>query len=919
MTKKDTYSSSYLDQLSPPEVFQILEKAAKVSKGTHMEPIKIVFSGPPPYKYVALEVPDPYGNEQMPEEEQTVYITMVNAYKDLTGRGEVFELPGGTARPLHEGIARLLLESANEADEPSADESSEFLVVTRPIKVLEAEGLFKNLNFHATYTRVSSWGSNETNDENGKTYETARYMFHVKADRQRKSSFTSIQAGGSLGKYQVLQGYDSDGDITFLPEKTAPGERKLKHFGRLVNAAPQLFGKREERDSYGLLAAVHQWPAEEEPKGKLEFFYLGKIRFFQQDRLTERKVRDADFHYYDLKESRRSLQRLNDAVKQSEPYVGYRLELRPTKQMEKNRLGHLMEQKARIEYNLAYLQSINKPRPVLMRFTHKQLPALAAQIRSFPLQVVYDGSIRYGFQATPSEPSGYHFIMINPAEATRIELDPLPLFQDLDIPHMKFHLDPFWARHYFDTTGSGTKGTLVYVPEGCALFPSIHSWKGGNIEFHLRETMEQWFKDQLEGDKLPGRAIYIFDGKPQPKSTINIFVLDWDRFEPLHTRLGWINDNLIVHKHLEKEELIKEIARDVTWTELAQTIKTRLETTRRDFSGAAHETSRHMAQTTTQMTQVLTTEIDRIVKESFRMTQRIRKMDQRLQEWDAVLEDMVDMLQDLRQKKQNLTYQQGHARNEFARLEQEVERDLRVVCVVSRSRVRLQRDVPGVLHHSDDLEHLFRAGDRVHALPDGVLVLGEEPPHEGLVDHHRQGRSGPVALGQVAAARDLHPHHREVVGRDGVVPVVALLAFLPLRLAFDLDAPRPLAVLKGQELGDPRPLDPGHGPQLPYQVVVQGRLGLRVAVPLAGQGDVHRDDPARIPARVDGHQGPERGQHEAGRDQQQGGERELRDHERATDPDVPLRAPGPAAALLEPLRHVESDRVQCRKKPEHEP
>jgi uncharacterized protein YoxC len=685
MANTDIYSSSYLDQLSPPEVFQILEKAAKINKGSFMDPIKIVFSGPPPYKYVALEVPDPFGNTQMPEEEQSVYGALVNAYKEITGRGEVFELPGGTPRPLHEGIARLLLESANEADEPPADDTSEFLVVTRRIDVKEAESLFKNLNFHATYTRVSSWDSEETHNESGEADETnatGRYMFHIKADRQRKSSFTSIQAGGTLEKYQVLQGYDSDGDITFLPENTAPGERKLMHFSRLVKAAPHLFGKREERDSYGLLAAVHHWPAVEsteetkDDSGELEFFYLGRIRFFQQDRLTERKVRDTDFHFYDLKESRRSLQRLSDEVKHSEPYVGYRLELRTTKQMGKNQLGHLMEQKARIEYNLAYLQSINKPRPVLMRFTHKQLPALAAQIRSFPLQVVYDGSIRYGFQATPSEPSGYHFIMINPAEATRIELDPLPLWQDLDIPHMTFHLDPFWARHYFDTTGSAARGTLVYVPEGCALFPSIHSWKGGNIEFHLRETMEQWFKDQLEGDKLPGRAIYIFDGKPQPKSTINIFVLDWDRFEPLHTRLGWINDNLIVHKHLEKEELIKEIARDVTWTELAQSIKTRLELTRRDFNASAHETSRHMAQTTSQMTQVLTSEIDRIVKETFRMTQRIRKMDQRLQEWDAVLEDMVDMLQDLRQKKQNLTYQQGHARNEFKRLEQEVERDL---------------------------------------------------------------------------------------------------------------------------------------------------------------------------------------------------------------------------------------------------
>jgi chromosome segregation ATPase len=147
--------------------------------------------------------------------------------------------------------------------------------------------------------------------------------------------------------------------------------------------------------------------------------------------------------------------------------------------------------------------------------------------------------------------------------------------------------------------------------------------------------------------------------------------------EPLHTRLGWINDNLMINQVIEKENLIKEMAGDITWGELAKKIRTRTGEIRKDFMETALDAGKQMAQTTGEMTRVLTAEIERTVKETFRMMQRIRKMDERLREWDEVMEDMENVLQEIRKKKQNITYQKGLAKNEFWRMEQEVDRELK--------------------------------------------------------------------------------------------------------------------------------------------------------------------------------------------------------------------------------------------------
>jgi len=610
----------YLDQLSTIETFELLTTAAKLYQGKYLDEIKILLPAVIPFQYITMEVPDPYStsaaNTETFESKKT-FETLVRVFKEISGRSEAVNLPPGneTRFPLLEGITWLILKGIDEQEEQNNDHGDQYLLATRPLPGEAVETLFKTLNFHATSLRVASIDASETHPNH------SRYFFHLKDDHQRKSSFAGFAAGE-------------------LSED---------------------------------LAALIEWPAKEaDTVGTVEFFYLGKLPFYKQEHFTARKVQWASFNYMELKESRRGLERLQQAVKDAKASIGYRLELRTTRHMERSNLERLNEQKARIEYNLAYLSSLELPRPVLMRFTLAQLPALAAAIRGFPMKVIREGGIKYGFQATAKEPTGFHFLLFNPRDATRIEPDPLILFQEANMPHMRFLLDPFWARYYFEGGGDA----LVFVPEGCSLFPPIHDWERGNMDCHLREMMEHWFKKELKEEPIPDRPIYIFDGQTEPDTTIEISILDQDRMEPLHTRLAWLNDNLLLHHTLDQEGRIKEMAQDISWITLAETLRTEAEAAKQTFSAAALEAGQHIAETTTEMTEVLGGEIERVIKETFRTTEKIKIIDTFVGQWDTILSEMEELLEEARKNRQKTSVEFEDAKNEFWRMEQQIEWEL---------------------------------------------------------------------------------------------------------------------------------------------------------------------------------------------------------------------------------------------------
>jgi hypothetical protein len=542
---------------------------------------------------------------------------------------------------------------------------------------IKGEELFKHLSFHATAVRVSSVQLTSNSGNSG--IRGNRYLFHLVDDPGRKSSFGGAAASGVIDDCALLNGYESEGKITFLPAESTPGEEMLKNFCRLIEHAPQLFSSRENEET-DLTAAVIHWGEDQNNRSKdndiIEFLYLGRLKFFGEELFTSRKVAHAKFEYLDLETSRENLDKLAEQVQAAEPFVGYRLELRTTQHIEKNTFERLNQQKARIDYHLAYLQSVSKPRPLLMRFTHHQLPALAAEIRSFPIHAILEGSIKYGFQATQKDPAGIHFLFIDPAETARLELDPYPLWRDLGAEHMRFRLDPYWASHYFDAWGIGE--AMVFVREGCTIYPPLHSWEPRRMDEYLRETMSHWFHKELNDVSIPERPIYIFDGIPEPMEPISISLLDRDKMEPLHTRLGWLNDNLAIHHAIEKNELLAGMANDISWQQVADKIKNDMEVTKKEFEETSVVAAQYMANTTAEMTGILTSEINRVVRDTFRLADKIKRTDDRLQEWSTICRDMEEMLQEVRQQWKETTQQKSDTQNEFWKIQQDIEKELSV-------------------------------------------------------------------------------------------------------------------------------------------------------------------------------------------------------------------------------------------------
>jgi hypothetical protein len=188
--------------------------------------------------------------------------------------------------------------------------------------------------------------------------------------------------------------------------------------------------------------------------------------------------------------------------------------------------------------------------------------------------------------------------------------------------------------------------------------------------------MSRWFREDLKGKSIPTRSIYIFDGEPRPDEPIQVLVLDQDSMAPLHTKLAWINDNLILQNVVENDSGIAEIAKDITWGKLAETIKEQQEEIQKDFNGTAAAAGKYMADTANAMTYILTNQIDKIVKDTFRMTEKIKHIDKSLVEWEQVLAQMEEMSNQIRRQKQETTHQVARTQNEFWKMEQQIQSQL---------------------------------------------------------------------------------------------------------------------------------------------------------------------------------------------------------------------------------------------------
>lgn len=563
----------------------------------------------------------------------------VRVYDPLINNFMALGLGNPQAKPLPEKnyalaqvLAWLLLNAPQDEDSPP-DRTDEMMVVARNLEPVDVQSIFEHLAFHATAVRVAA----------AERTAGRAYFFHVRDDQARRSSLQSAMAGGLLEGAGLLRGFRVEPFTVFLPDEAMPNQFALEAFARLFRYAPKIFGISKLIRAAGPLAALIGQAAQGSSrtrKQRMELLYLGRLTFHNRVDLTPLPAM-AEVQIHDLQDSFEALARLQTDLRHARPRVGYRLALQPlgvTGSYETER-RRLHERIAEMEYKLAYLESMEQPRPTLLRFTARQLPGLADVLRGFPLRVLQEGLIRYGFQSSKHQPGGWHYLFFEARDAVLQHLDPLVYWRDLDSPPMRFWLDPFWARYYH---GRGPNA-LVFVPEGMGLFPAMHDWDSATMDQYLRRSVSQWFGKSNEEATLPEQPIYLFDQPADAKDKILVSVLDLEKFEPLHTQLDWLNDNLLLVEELGLARVMGEMADTLRSQELAGEVRQRARASLEKFEEIARQAAESVAQRMTTLTQVFSEETARLAMETFNTSTEMGEMEEGLRRLTRVKKDMREI------------------------------------------------------------------------------------------------------------------------------------------------------------------------------------------------------------------------------------------------------------------------------------
>jgi hypothetical protein len=601
--------------------------------------------------YLTLVVPDFYvrnRSKASKNDQENVFNRLGDIFNQITkGRIHTRQNIQKNLLPLAETAIWCLLKSGG-SDSSIQAKVGEWLVIASKVSTTRQAKLVEDIRFHATFMRLAI------------DTKSSRLLIHVQDEKRRGSSFPSLVAGLGLADCQLLSAFEVDKQRIFLPQNSAPSLAGLRNFRRLYLTVPELFGLDERNQAASLLLAIGDIISkdDESPESDLQLrivivtktgsqqeeensitplrpvYPLDHLDFIDQSAITPPASDYAEIKIFNLKSTQQAIEKLAEEIKNAEPEVGYKLELRQGYQQddaEAKRIT-LMEQMSELENQLAYLNSVYQPKPLLLRFTQSQLPALADAIRSFPASDVGKGYIRYAFQATDINPKGWHYLWFDPSATVMTEPYPLWRWTNLDHFNMRFGLDHFWARYYLDVD----QDCLVFVPEGMTLFPALHSWDTENMSQYMREMMARWFHGQASVPELPKYPIYIFDEDQNTEGNINIQVLDRDAFKPLDKQIGWLTDNLVVHNKIDIENYIRQMAGDIGWMQLSQNVATVRKKREAAFMKDAAISSDKIAEEFNQLTTVLTEEIARIQQESEMSLDEIKKLHKQLSHLNTV-------------------------------------------------------------------------------------------------------------------------------------------------------------------------------------------------------------------------------------------------------------------------------------------
>ena len=563
----------------------------------------------------------------------------------LEANAAYYSVPEGCFRLFFE--AQRIAPSGPQDGKPFA-KTEELLLVGPGIETQTAMKQISNAAFHATASRASI----ADNSKNGHTVA----FVHAVDSRNRASILGGALDGGKFPEFAACLGYRYGDYTVFLPrESELRAGKALDCICRLVLARPSLFEGENRPPRSGPLFALTAIP-ENRPdtlksgadSTRHDFYYLNHLIFRSLPATGAGVKQTGGFAVHALENSAEQLEILEREIKENVRDAGYRLRLKqpfvypfdPDQEWDR-----LIRQKADLEFRLSCLEQVSRPRPTLLRFTEKQLPALAEVLRELPMETIRDGRLEYGYQAVENAgrnmPAAFHYVLVDPEIGVPYSFYPAYRWEKLDPEYaMIFHLDPSWARDYRDQN----PGCHVFVPDGTFLCPFMHGWKIQDMDRHLRDTMGQWFHGKHGVADIPQRPIYLFDRDPQHPEGIRINVLNRDHFNPLKTKLGWLNHNLNVYDQLadqgNHEDQIRRMSTSENIVSLSKKFARKAFAAKEEFDKRAETVAKDMAKNLDTLTDTLTREWENIASSADSAAKGIGRSRQYLADLHAVKQDV---------------------------------------------------------------------------------------------------------------------------------------------------------------------------------------------------------------------------------------------------------------------------------------
>lgn len=426
----------------------------------------------------------------------------------------------------------------------------ETLMIARDLKPSEARDYFEKLKRNASPVRVTIASAGEFR----------YFLFHVHHDERSFETFDSRVQADDFPACHLLRGfsgrYNQRDYRLFLPDDFQPDSRAIQFTVELMMQAPRLFQMGDEPPETAVLACVYPPEGDTHPP---VFLNTRQLQFVDDWQVAPGKMY-LHIGQVELQADKNDLIQLRKAIRQradtdTELDIGYRITLesahyQSSQDTTDEELNRLRGQMASLQARIFELENIRQPRPVLLRFSRDDLPALAEKVRSFQPHQLRE--ILYAYHPAHEDTGdGTHFLFVPPRQETLY--NPLVAYEDNAVQPVEFWLDPNWARFYDHLHSE--ENVYIFVPKGQMILPPMHSWQTGEMTDYLRSIMQM-----PHTEPIPNRPIYAIEAAESAHDTrLRVSILDYDAFQPINTPsvLGWLNDNLLVlqNMHAAKENI----------------------------------------------------------------------------------------------------------------------------------------------------------------------------------------------------------------------------------------------------------------------------------------------------------------------------------------------------------------------------